>query len=53
VALLLLVIELLCCCLLSLMFNKAVAIVVAMDNEVLHWHCMFSFAVSCCCQIHR
>jgi len=29
------------------MFSKAIAVVVAMDKEVLHWHCIFSFAVSC------
>lgn len=31
------------CLLSSLVFNKATAIVVAMDKEVLHWHCIFSF----------
>jgi len=29
------------------MFNKAIVIVVAIDKEVLHWHCIFSFAVAC------
>jgi len=34
-------------CLSSLMFSKDTAIVVAMDKEVLHWRCIFSFAMSC------
>jgi len=29
------------------MFSKAIVIVVAMDKEVLHWHCIFNFPVSC------
>jgi len=41
------VVQLLHSCLPSLMFSKAIVIVVAMDKEVLHWHCIFSLAVSC------
>jgi len=32
-------------CLSSLMFNKAVAVVAAMDKEVLHWYCIFMAAL--------
>jgi len=35
------------CLLSSLMFSKAIAIVVAMDKEVLHWRCIFRFTVTC------
>jgi len=38
----------------SLMFNKAIVIAVAMDKEVLHWHCIFSLAMFLFCyHIHR
>jgi len=36
-----------------MMFSRAIVIVVAMDKEVLRWHCIFSFAVSSCYQVHR
>ena len=29
------------------MFNRAIVIDVAMDIEVLHWHCIFGLAASC------
>ena len=41
------VLEVLHSCWSSLMLNRAIVIVVAMNKQVLHWHCIFTLPVSC------